>query len=477
MMFFGERGQEMGSRPGHNRCNMLGLMLCLLAGVTWAGCAPTVKKAEEWLTPSVKSEKEMGREFAQEAAKKLSLVEDPDILEYVAHIGAPIVEAAQPMTYRFRFHVVKSPTLNAFAVPGGHIYLYSGLLLKARHPGEIAGIIAHELAHVKHRHTAQMIGKGTLVNLATLAAILISRGEPAVTAGAAGAGMAMQLSFTREFEQEADRYGLFYLYQAGYDPNGLLDFFEMMMREQRFSISRIPPYLLTHPLSTERMAQIESLVQIHRLQVTQPRELADFHRFQALLQAEVAGATQVIPLFQQRVEENQVDAKAWHQLGLVYLRYGWVKESLQALSRSLELDPTLASAWADLAMLQARMGRWEEAQALFQKALELRPEHGPFLAKMGEALVQKGSPSEALQFLDRALAADPLLIRAHEMRARAKKDLGDDGGFHEDMASFHEKMDRTVEALKHFRLAMKAYGEKSPKGEEMQRRIEQLKAS
>lgn len=436
-----------------------------------------MKKAEEWLTPSVKSEKEMGREFAQEAAKKLSLVEDPDILEYIAHVGAPIVEAAQPMTYRFRFHVVKSPTLNAFAVPGGHIYLYSGLLLKARHPGEIAGVIAHELAHVKHRHTAQMIGKGTLVNLATLAAILISRGEPAVTAGAAGAGLAMQLSFTREFEQEADRYGLLYMHQAGYDPRGILDFFEMMMREQRFSMSRVPPYLLTHPLSTERMAQIESLIQIHRLEVAQPRQMEDFHRFQALLQAEVEGPTQVIPLFRQRAEEAAGEARAWHQLGLVYLRYGWARESLGALTRCLELDPNLASAWADLAMLQARMGHWEQAQGMFQKALELRPEHGAFLAMMGEAVLQKGSQKEALELLDRALSADPLLIRAQEMRARARKDLGDEGGFHEDMAGFHEKMDRSVEALKHFRLAIKAYGEKSPKAEEVQRRIEQLKAS
>ncbi len=467
----------MKARPIETKLFLAPLAALLLVQLALNGCAPTVKKAEEWLTPSVKSEKEMGREFAQEAAKKLSLVDDPDILEYIAHIGAPIVEAAQPMTYRFRFHVVKSPTLNAFAVPGGHIYLYSGLLLKASHPGEIAGVMAHELAHVKHRHTAQMIGKGTLVNLATLAAIIISRGEPAVTAGAAGAGLAMQLSFTREFEQEADRYGLFYMYQAGYDPRGLLDFFDMMMREQRFSISRIPPYLLTHPLSTDRMGQIENLIQLHRLEVAQPRELADFHRFQALLQAEVGGATQVVPIFKQRVEEAPGDAKAWHQLGLIYLRYGWVQEALGALSRSLELDPRLASAWADMALLQARMGRWEEAQAMFQKALEIRPEHGPFLAMMGEALIQRGSPKEALEFLDRALAADPLLIRAQEMRARAKKDLGDEGGFHEDMAGFHEKMDRTLEALKHYRLAIKAYGEKSPKGEEMQRRIEHLKSS
>lgn len=451
---------------------ILFLFLCLIVS-----CAPTVKKAEEFFTPSVKSEKEMGREFAEEAAKKLKLVEEPEIIEYVTRIGSRIVEAAQPMSYRFRFHVVKSPTMNAFAVPGGHIYLYSGLLLKARHAGEIAGVIAHELAHVKHRHMAQMVGKGTLVSLATLAAIILARGEPAAAAGAMGAGAALQLSFTRELEQEADRFGLFYMYQAGYDPHGLLDFFDTMVREQRFSMSQVPPYLLTHPLSSERMAQIENLIQFHRLEVKEPRQERDFHRFQAMLQAEVGSASQVIPLFKQKTEENPGDGLAWHQLGVVYNRYGWTREALSSLVRAVELDANLASAWADLGMLQARLGRWEDADKCFQRALELDPDHGPFLAMWGESMVQRGKPKEGLALLQKALDVDPHLIRVHEMMARAKKDLGDEGGFHEEMASFHEKMDQYVNAMKHLRLAKKAYGEKTPKGEEIQRRIEELKGS
>jgi predicted Zn-dependent protease len=442
-----------------------------------AGCASTVKKAENWFTPSVKSEKEMGREFAQEAAKKLSLVDEPDVLEYVHRIGQPIVDAAQPMSYRFRFHVVKSPTLNAFAVPGGHIYLYSGLLLKAQHVREVVGVMAHELAHVKHRHTAQMIGKGTLVSLATLAAILVSRGEPAVMAGAAGAGTAMQLSFVREFEQEADRFGLFYMYQAGYDPRGLIDFFQMMLREQRFSSSSIPAYLLTHPMAPERLGQIEDLIQLHRLAVREPREEPDFYRFQAILQAEVGGAAQVLPWFQQRVTEKPEDAQRWHQLALANVRYGRVQEALTAYQRALELDPKLATAWADLAVLLGRMGRQQEAESMFREALALRPEHPPFLAMWGETLVQAGRAQEAMVLLDRAVSLDGNLIRVHEMRARAKKDLNDEGGFHLEMATFQEKMDRSVEAMKHLRLALKLYGEETPQGEEVKTRILLLKSS
>jgi predicted Zn-dependent protease len=450
---------------------------CALSLLLLSGCASTVKTAENWFTPSVKSEKEMGREFAQEAAKKLSLVEEPDVLEYIYRIGQPIVDAAQPMSYRFRFHVVKSPTLNAFAVPGGHIYLYSGLLLKAQHVREVVGVVAHELAHVKHRHSAQMIGKGTLVSLATLAAILISRGEPAVLAGAAGAGVAMQLSFIREFEQEADRFGLFYMYQAGYDPHGLIDFFQLMLREQRFSSSSIPAYLLTHPLAPERLGQIEDLIQLHRLTVSEPREEPDFYRFQAILQAEVGGSGQVVPMFQQRVAEKPADAQRWHQLALACVRYGWIQEALNAYLKALELDPKLATAWADLGLLQGRMGRPQEAETMFRQALALRPEYPPFLAMWGETLIQANRSQEAMPLLDQAISLDSTLIRAHEMRARARKDLNDEGGFHLEMATYQEKMDRSVDAMKHLRMALKLYGEETPQGEEVKRRILVLKSS
>jgi predicted Zn-dependent protease len=426
----------------------------------------------------VQSEKEMGREFAQEAAKKLTLIEEPEIQEYVTRLGQPIVEAAQPMSFRFRFHVVKSPSLNAFAVPGGHIYLYAGLLVKAQKASEVVGVIAHELSHVKHRHTAQMIGKGTLVSLATLAAILIARGEPAVMAGAAGAGAAMQLAFTREFEQEADRYGLFYMHQAQFDPHGLLDFFELMIREQRFSSSRTPPYLLTHPLTPDRMGQIESLIQFHRLEVREPKkEDPDFYRFQALLQAEMGGATQVIPMFQKQVEEKPDDAQRWHQLALACIRYGHIAEGLGALQRALEWDPKLATAWADLAALQGRMGRREEAEACFREALAIRPEYAPFLAKWGEMLVQMKAPQEGMPLLEKAISLDSSLIRAHEMRARVRKDMNDEAGFHEEMAIYFEKLDRAADAVKHLKLALKAYGENTPKGEEIKARIEIVRSS
>lgn len=440
-------------------------------------CASTLKKAEKMLTPSVQSEKEMGQKFAEEAAKQLKLVTNPEVVEYIAQIGQPIVEAAQPMSYRFRFHVVNGPALNAFAVPGGHVYLYSGLLLKARSVHEVAAVIAHELSHVKHRHTAQMIGKGTLVSLATLATILVARGQQAAAVGAIGAGQALQLSFSREFELEADRFGLFYLHQARYNPYGLLDFFSTMMREQTFSTSRIPPYLLTHPVTPERMAQIDHLIHQHRLEVQNPKEMPDFYRFQGILQAEVGDATQVVPLLKQQVEADQDDPHLWHRLGLAYDRYGWTQEALSALGKALTVEPKLASAWADLGTLQARMGRWSKAEASFNSAIRLAPGYARAYVGWGEMLLKLDEPREAQRLFRKAISLEPNLIKVHSLLARALKATKDEGAFHLEMATFYEKMDRSREAVEHLEKALKEYGEDSKQGEDVKRRIKVIRSS
>jgi predicted Zn-dependent protease len=459
-------------------------VLCVIVSLTLGSCASTVKKAEELFTPSVKSEKEMGQEFAQEAAKHLNLIEDPEILEYINRIGEPIIDAAQPMSYRFRFHVVKNPTLNAFAVPGGHLYLFSGLLLKARGANEVAGVIAHELAHVKHRHTAQMVGKGTLVSLLSLAAIVAGgatgaggQAGPAVAAGALGASAAAQLSFSREFEQEADRYGLFYLYQARYDTHGLLDFLSTVEREERFATSKIPSYLLTHPMSPERMAQVEHLIEVNRLQVRESRDIPDFYRFQGLLMAEAGEAAYTIPLLKQKAEESPRDPQRWHQLALVYNRFGWTQEAILAFQKALDADPNLCPALVDYGALLVRMGKGQEAETLFQRAASLRPDYAPAYVRWGETLLQRNQIQEANASFAKALALEPHLIRVHELRAKARKEAKDEGGYHEEMATYYEKLDRLREAIKHLREAVKIYGETSERGEEVKRRIEFIRSS
>jgi predicted Zn-dependent protease len=449
----------------------------ILLFILSCSCVPTVKKMERVFTPSVESEKKMGRDFAREAEKKLTLVRDPELVEYLYRIGMPIVEAASEGRYRFRFHIVRNSTVNAFAVPGGHLYLYSGLLLKASSAGEIAAVIAHELAHVTQRHTAQMVGRGTLVNLVTLAAMIASRGERAVTVGAMGAGQALMLRFSRDFEREADRFGVFYLHRAGYDPRWLMDALEMMMKEQKFSTSDVPPYLLTHPVTSERLDNIENVIRVHNLQLQRPRQIPGFYRFQALLRIHVQDRTRVIPFFRQQVQRHPGDARRWHQLGLAYDRAGLYNAAIKALSRAIRLDSGLVLAWVDLADLQARLGNYHMASKYLNRALSMDPSCTSAHMVWGRIYLRLNKPRQAARHLTTALSIDPYLIEAHKLLARAKKQMDDEGGFHEEMASFQEKMDRTNKAISHLKRALEIYGASTPKGARIKARIEMLKSS
>jgi predicted Zn-dependent protease len=443
-------------------------------------CASTLKKAQKKFTPSVEGEKEMGREFAAQAAEQIPLVENPEVVEYVTRVGQPIIDAAQPMPFRFRFHVIKDSNLNAFAVPGGHIYFFSGMLLKAQNVQQVAAVMAHELAHVKHRHSAEMIGKGTLVNLASLAAMIlagVAGAGQAGAVGAVGAGQALQMSFSREFEREADRHGLFYLQKAGYDPHGLIDFFSMMIREQKFSTAHIPPYLLTHPVSQERMMKADSQIRINRLFVDRPREVEYFYRFQGILQAETGNATQVIPMFKRRLDEAPDDPHLWHQLGLAYTHYGYTQDAIQAYQRALELDPELCPAWVDLGSLMSRMQKWAEAQAMFDQATSLRPNYPEAYVAMGNMFIKLNEPRHAKGFLQRALSLDPNLIGVHKSLGMVRKEMGDDGGFHMEMATYYEKLDRSKEALQHLDQALMIYGEASINGQKVKQRIQAVQSS
>ena len=464
-------------RPVGRRCPML-FRVCLIALVLLlSACAPTVKKAEKFLTPSVKSEKEMGRDFAKEAKEELPLIDDPEVIEFLHRVADPLVEATKPNSYHFRFHVVKSPAVNAFAVPGGHIYIYSGLILMAKNIHEMAGVMAHEMAHVKHRHTAQMVGKSTLVSIASMAAVVLAQGNQAASTGAMGAGQAMQLKYSREFEREADRSSIFYLYQAGYNPYGLLDYFNEMYRTKTFSTGKAPPYLLTHPLTPERMNQVDLLIRTNRLEVKNPREFKDFYRFQGKIYAEATDVTMAVPQIQQQLQDHPDDAKLWHKLGLIHYRNGWAHEALNAYVKALNLDPGLFLAWADLGALHARLGELDEAENDFKKAITIEPEHPTAYVYWGEMLLQADRPREALDMLQKAMEKDEHLIRVHELMAKAYKALKNDEEFHEQTAIFYEKMDRSEDAVKELKKALKLYGEKTEDGERITRWIERIEAS
>lgn len=206
-----------------------------------------------WLGGSQEKEIALGRQLAMQVEQQVKLVDDPIITEYVNRVGQNLVlhsDAKIPFTIK----VIDSDDVNAFALPGGFFFVNKGLILAADNESELAGVMAHEIAHVAARHAMENQGKGTLINYAALAGIIF--GGPIVSTvlqngGGILAGLA-SLKFSRGAEVEADNLGVQYLYAAGYDPTAMSTMFEKLASQNKKKASTIAKIFASHPQSVDR---------------------------------------------------------------------------------------------------------------------------------------------------------------------------------------------------------------------------------
>lgn len=202
---------------------------------------------------SIEKEIAMGKAYAQDIERQAKIVEDPVIAEYVNRVGQNLVrnsDAKVPFTIK----VIDSEEVNAFALPGGFFFVNSGLILRAESEAELAGVMAHEIAHVAARHGTRQATRGQFVNMASIPLIFWG--------GWAGYGVRQAasvlvplgfLSFSRGFEEEADLLGLQYLYKTGYDPTAFVDFFEKLQSMEKKKPGTMAKVFSTHPLTEDRI--------------------------------------------------------------------------------------------------------------------------------------------------------------------------------------------------------------------------------
>src|SRR5438552_13208929 len=210
---------------------------------------------------SLEKEIGLGKQLAQEVERQAKIINDPIISEYVNRVGQNLVrnsDAKVPFTIK----VIDGEEVNAFALPGGFFFVYSGLILKAENEAELAGVMAHEIAHVAARHGTRQATRGEIANLATIP--LIFMGGWTGYAIRQGASLAIPLgflSFSRGFEAEADMFGLQYMYKAGYDPGAFVDFFEKIQSLEKKKPGTMSKIFSTHPLTEDRITNAQKNIQ------------------------------------------------------------------------------------------------------------------------------------------------------------------------------------------------------------------------
>lgn len=294
------------------------------------------------LSPS--DEYALGKQLMQQVRSDPTFMSDPEMTEYLNRIGYQLVSHATTHTYNFFFFPIRDASLNAFALPGGFIAVHSGTIIAAHSESELAGVMGHEIGHVAQRHIARMI-EGQKGNLALtlgslLLAILAARaggnsGGHAAAAIAMGSQAAMiqsQLNYSQDAEREADRLGLRTLYAAGFDPNGMGNFFARLQASNRFYESAAPAYLSTHPLTVERLADMENRTQ--QLPTRMHQDSDDFfliqQRARVLQETRYDGWKKIERELLRELNETsgKDQAARWYGLSVVY---GELKDRTKAL--------------------------------------------------------------------------------------------------------------------------------------------------
>lgn len=206
---------------------------------------------------SLEEEWQLGQQLSQDIARQVRLSNDPAANAYITRLGRQIVAQTPMANLPWHFHVVDDPAINAFAIPGGHVYIHTGLIANADNAAELAGVMAHEISHVVARHSTEQISRQ--YGLSVLAGIALGQNAGALTELAAQIVAGGTLArFSREAEREADELGIQYMYAANYDPRGMASMFRELLEHQKSRPGSVERFFSTHPATEERVRDAEN---------------------------------------------------------------------------------------------------------------------------------------------------------------------------------------------------------------------------
>ena len=368
---------------------------------------------------SIDEEQILGEQFLANVRKHFDLVDDDFANEYINDLGHYLIKPLKTKPFPFRFYIVKDNDLNAFAGPGGYVFMNRGLIEIMDDEGELASILSHEIAHVQSRHIAQRIARAKKLNFAAigglLAGILLGgeAGAAILTGSQAGATQAM-LNSSRQDEEEADRRGLRYLEATGYEGRDFVTIMRKMGQDSWKMGGHVPTYLLTHPAVPERVAYLSTTVQTRP---KPPKVRIKDHESFLLMQAKLYGSYEIPKeakvKFQEWLGQDETKAMGYYGMGMVLRRQRDMDEAVKSFQRAIALRPDLYPILVELGYTYFQMGKIDNAISVLESALTLAPDHPVALYGMGRCMLEQERAAEASKYLARAAQLNDRLPQIH----------------------------------------------------------------
>ncbi|HVW70512.1 MAG TPA: M48 family metalloprotease [Steroidobacteraceae bacterium] len=383
-------------------------------------------------------ERQLGYSIVQQLRDQNALLEDPEISEYVNSIGDRLAAQSPDGAEGFQFFVVKDSAINAFAVPGGFVFINYGLILATDTESELASVLGHEIAHVTQHHIARSIRAQSQQSITTMAAMLAAillgavghGGGQAIEGGIAAAqGLAVQqqINFTRDEEAEADRVGIGYLAGAGFDTQAMGNFFEVLSRKEGLAATYIPAMLVDHPVTTDRIAEARA-----RAAQFPPRKAKDSLSY-ALVRERVRvltapGDTDIEKVYAARLAQGQNDMATRYGEALALMADNRPVEAQKILFELTKEHEGLIMLHSALGQAEVKAGQTNDALGTFKHAVKLFPRNVPVTVRYAESLIAAGNAKEAhavLLDLFNNVPPTPEQIRLTANAASAAGDTGD----------------------------------------------------
>jgi beta-barrel assembly-enhancing protease len=417
---------------------------------------------------SAPQERKLGESIIRQVRLSGGYMNDPEVNGYLNELGNRLVTAIPGSPFDFEFFAVPDSSINAFALPGGYIGVNTGLILLAQTESELASVLAHEISHVTQHHIARSIGNqrdAMLASIAALAAAILAarsnssssgQATQAAIASAQGLAIQMQINFTRQNEQEADRIGFQRLEAAGFDVAAMAAFFQRLQRASIWFEGNSPSYLHDHPEVYERIADAQA--RAYAKPFRQVPDSLDFHMVRALLRSYQGTPKEAIAFFEDAIAEKKYNNATAARYGLVasLLRAEDFKRALTelaALEKSAPPHPMIEGMAGQVLM---QSGQLTAAITRYQAALARYPAKMQLVYDYPEALLKNKQPAKAAAFVSEQLqhyASDGPL---HLLAARSYAALGKQLLAHQHQGEYYAWQGNLPAAVTQFELAVKA---------------------
>lgn len=414
---------------------------------------------------SAQGERTLGRQVMNQIKSSGGYLDDPEVNAYLESLGHRLLAGDPDASGEFQFFAMNSPEINAFALPGGYVGVNSGLILLTENESELAAVLAHETTHVTQHHIARQMEAQSRANvgmLAGLAAAILAgvagNGQAAQAAaiGASAGAMQSQLSYTRDFEREADRIGYQRLVRAGFDPRAMAAFFQRLQQATRLQEGNAPGYLRTHPLTFERIAEAQDLALSSPYK--QVPDSIEYLLVRALLRSYEGTPEDAIVYLRKQLDTAHGDARnaTLYGLAATLLRAGKFSEAMGEI-RTLDkagFSHPMVEALAGQILLQS--GQYPAALARYEAALARYPNHMQLVYDYPRTLLKAGNAPAAARFVESQLSRrrdDRSLL---EIAAEAQAKIGHQTLSHYHLGELYALQGNLKEAIQQMEIAVRA---------------------